>query len=105
MVDPNEDKGERENMIYNLIELANERIGNKTALHCPKCGTRLRKYHVHLPEADGSYYPYTGLICNVCGLKSRTHYNDKRVKEYYGYRLSKAAAKQLLKELTDEVNS
>jgi RNase P subunit RPR2 len=91
-------------MIYNLIEMTDVTIGKKTMLHCPKCGTKLNKYHIYEPEADGeSYYPYTGLICNKCGLKSKTHYNDQFVPGG-GYKLSKAACKYLLAEMTKEVS-
>jgi RNase P subunit RPR2 len=91
-------------MIVNLLNIEEEKLGKKTVLHCPKCGTRLRKYHTYQPEADGeSYYPYTGLCCGKCGLKSRAHYNDEIIPGG-GYRLSKAAARDLLAEMTKEVH-
>ena len=92
-------------MIYNLIDIANKHeIGRKTMLHCPRCNTRMRLYHEYHINGDGSYYPYTGIICNGCGLISRAHYNDEWCPGG-SYKLSKAAAKTLLAELTEEVKN
>ena len=90
-------------MIYNLIKMTNVTIGKKTMLHCPKCSTKLNKYHTYQVESDGeTYYPYTGLICNKCGLTSKPHYNDQQIPG--GYTLSKTAAKNILAEMEKEVN-
>ena len=90
-------------MIVNLLNIKEEKIGAKTMLHCPKCGTKLNKYHTYQVEADGeTYYPYTGLVCNKCGLKSKPHYNDQQVPG--GYKLSKASAKNILAEMEKEVH-